>query len=139
MNRHVKAFTATFKIPSVLDGSCTQTIRPYGNKPVKVGDEILFHGWSGRPYRSPWSWRKRITVTAVTNIIISYHHGIRGLNHQIYSNWGEIATIVLAKLDGFDCPLSLRDWMEEAHNLSKKGERSFQVISWYQELIECRK
>lgn len=46
--RHVKAFTYIHKIPAVLSGKCTQTIRPQsknGLRNVKVGDTALFHGW----------------------------------------------------------------------------------------------
>lgn len=43
------------KIPGVLNGSITQTIRI--DTDLMVGDWIAFHGWTGRPYRSPWSFR----------------------------------------------------------------------------------
>ena len=54
---HVKSFTYEPKIEGVRRGEIRQTIRPKGKRPVEVGDRILFHGWTGRPYRSPWSWR----------------------------------------------------------------------------------
>lgn len=62
------------KIESVRTGECTQTIRP-GNK-YNVGDEILIHGWAGRPYHSKWNWRMRVTVTEVYNISIH----VRGIH-----------------------------------------------------------
>lgn len=43
------------KIPKVLSGECTQTIRP--DRKFQVGDQVAFHGWEGRPYRSKWSFR----------------------------------------------------------------------------------
>lgn len=68
MRKHVMALTYPPKIEPVQDGRCTQTIRK-GDK-VSEGDEILFHGWTDRAYRSPWSWRKRVSVNAVINIIV---------------------------------------------------------------------
>ena len=43
------------KIPGVQDGSITQSIRI--DTRLDVGDLIAFHGWEGRPYHSPWSFR----------------------------------------------------------------------------------
>ena len=65
MAKHVMALTYLHKVEPVLSGLCTQTIRTMRIKPINVGDIITFHGWEGRPYRSPWDWRKRVTVNAV--------------------------------------------------------------------------
>jgi hypothetical protein len=84
---HIKALTYAPKIPGVLSGKITQTIRPLPVSPViynrptleqrekmrrkqklgtvRPGDSILFHGWEGKPYRSPWSWRLKVQVDAV--------------------------------------------------------------------------
>ena len=43
------------KIQPVINKDCLQTTRA-GQK-FKLGDLIAFHGWSGRPYWSPWSFR----------------------------------------------------------------------------------
>ena len=45
------------KIPGVLDGSITQSIRIEKKLNFQVGDLIAFHGWEGRPYHSSWSFR----------------------------------------------------------------------------------
>ena len=45
MTKHVMAFTYKPKIRYVLNGLCTQTIRPKGKRPKKVGDSALLHGW----------------------------------------------------------------------------------------------
>ena len=49
------------KIPGVLDGTITQTIRfPRDDKHeirLEVGDFVAFHGWEGRAYHSSWSFR----------------------------------------------------------------------------------
>jgi hypothetical protein len=53
------------KIPLVIDGTITQTIRIIGKSGMKhAGDLISLHGWKGSPYHSSWSWRmpyKKIT------------------------------------------------------------------------------
>jgi len=43
------------KIPAVLSGRCTQTIRL--ERKFRARDLIMFHGWEGKPYRSKWSFR----------------------------------------------------------------------------------
>lgn len=67
----IKQLAVTYepKINPVLDGSCCQTIR-HGTR-YQVGDELLIHGWAGRPYWSPWTWRYRVTVTSVQKILVS--------------------------------------------------------------------
>ena len=56
--KHILPLTYKPKIPDVLGGKCTQTIRPISyTKPKNKGDLVMFHGWSGKPYRSKWSFR----------------------------------------------------------------------------------
>ena len=55
MKKYNLPLTYAPKIPKVLDGRCTQTIR--AGRKFKVGDMVSFHGWEGRPYRSKWSFR----------------------------------------------------------------------------------
>lgn len=55
MRKHVLPLTYAPKIPAVLDGRCTQTIR--AGRKFKTGDLVMFHGWEGLPYRSKWSFR----------------------------------------------------------------------------------
>lgn len=74
MKKHVKAMTYKPKIPYIRSGECRQTIR--AGDSVHEGDEILFHGWSGLPYRSKWDWRLRITVTKTIPILIDWYNGI---------------------------------------------------------------
>lgn len=57
------------KISGVLDGTIKQSIRI--DTDLKVGDFVAFHGWSGKPYHSPWSFRTpymRITVASTIRI-----------------------------------------------------------------------
>ncbi len=84
------------KIPAVLEGTCTQTIRP--KRLIQVGDQIMFHGWEGKPYRSHWSFRTPYwTVRLVWPIIIQVW-GIQ-FPHASYS-WGSTELDILAEYDG---------------------------------------
>jgi hypothetical protein len=53
--RKILPLTYGPKIPRVLSGEIEQTIRRGWT--WKSSDMIAFHGWSGRPRRSPWSFR----------------------------------------------------------------------------------
>jgi len=115
------------KIEPVQDGRCTQTIRK-GDK-VSVGDEILFHGWSGRPYRSKWSWRKRVTVKSVTHILVS-NDGIKIRGGWFYS-WYSEKVRELAECDyifpatGFELRKVLLDL-----NGAPDEPEAYQIIRW---------
>ena len=72
MTVHVKALTYEPKIARVLNGKIRQTIRPLSKKkPVMPGDTLLLHGWFGKPYRSPWSWRINLRVVYVETLVWS--------------------------------------------------------------------
>lgn len=88
------AVTYKPKIEPIKDGRCTQTIRK-GRK-FKVGDSILIHGWEGKPYRSKWDWRKRITLIEVINCHIS-NEGIMSSIGLL--EWDDVYTTVLADND----------------------------------------
>jgi len=126
MGKHVKSLTYPPKIEAVQDGSCTQTIRK-GRK-VSVGDEILFHGWTGRPYRSKWSWRKRVVVYEVIDIEISQEGMmIEGVLHA----WTSWYPSRLAEYDFIDPPTgeALRDvlfGLNSAHD----GPDEYQIMRW---------
>jgi len=134
MRKHVMGMTYQPKIEPVLDGRCTQTIRK-GRK-VSVGDEILFHGWEGRPYRSKWSWRKRVTVTTVINIIV--HED--GIARPPYTSefvsgpichWEDNYCQELATNDFIDPPTgeALRDVLFNL-NGAPGGPEESQIIRW---------
>ena len=60
-----RALTYEPKVGPVIRGDCSQTMRPLkeGFQP-RPGDEICFHGWEGKPYRSSWSrWRLHVRGT----------------------------------------------------------------------------
>lgn len=58
MKKHILPLTYEPKIKAVLDGVCTQTIRPLNpSNQKRQGDYVMFHGWAGKPYHSKWNWR----------------------------------------------------------------------------------
>jgi len=132
MRKHVMSLTYPPKIEPVQDGRCTQTIRK-GDK-VSVGDEVLFHGWAGRPYRSKWSWRKRVTVCTIENILIT-QTGIRFYDslHNIFRHtaWDSFWVTALAIQDFIDPPTgeALRDVLFGLNGAPKEPEQ-YQIIRW---------
>ncbi|MFA4972418.1 MAG: hypothetical protein WC683_07375 [bacterium] len=87
------------KIPKVLAGECTQTIRPGHGK--LVGEFIAFHGWEGKPYRSKWSFRTPYwRLTEVIDIEV-FWDGIACDDHGLQP-WCELDD--LARRDGIDPP-----------------------------------
>ena len=128
MRKHVMALTYPPKIEPVQDGRCTQTIRK--GRGVSVGDEILFHGWSGRPCRSKWDWRKRVTVVDATNIKIS-KDGILYLNNPSVWRWHEVIVDAIAEHDFINPPTgeALRDVLFGL-NGAPGGLEEYQIIRW---------
>ena len=136
MARHVKALTYADKIDAVRSGTCRQTIRAVGKRPVCVGDTITFHGWTDRPYKSPWSWRLVVEVTEVTKIYIDEVRGI-GLLYLAKSNlidwnsWDSPLANQLAEKDYINPPIgdALKDVLFDL-NKSRKWPEQYQIIQW---------
>lgn len=133
MKKHVKSMTYAPKIDAVRSGACRQTIRK-GNK-VSVGDDVLWHGWEGLPYRTPWSWRLQTTITEAIPILVDYNDGV-GVFDSTYNlhNWyaWDCAQINdLAKRDFIDPPIGteLRDVLSGLNNTKLRAER-YQIIRW---------
>jgi len=127
--KHIKAFTYKPKIEFVLNGLCKQTIRPF-NQNIKIGDEILFHGWKRVPYKSEWSWRFEVNLTNVINIEIR-NNGI------IFPKWRDLIILwsheLINKLaiDDFISPptgIGLRDLFNEMYDL--REPKYFQILRW---------
>ena len=125
MTKHVMAITYQPKIEPVKDGRCTQTIRK-GNK-ISVGDEILFHGWDGRPYRSKWSWRKRVTVIYEFSITVVDE----GLWCLEFHKWNSAFVDMMAYDDFIDPPTgeALKAVLFGLNGAPKEPEE-YQIIRW---------
>jgi len=111
MSRHVMSFTYKEKIPAVIEGNIRQTIRPEvesekegaRKRIIRPGDTITFHGWEEKPYRSPWSFRKEVTVTEVIPITI-FSKGIVFRETNQFELWDSDVVNELARLDGIVPP-----------------------------------
>lgn len=134
MKKWVKAMTYAPKIHAVCVGDCRQTIRE-GNK-VAVGDAIFFHGWEGRPYRSKWNWRKRVTATEVIPILVDWNVGIgyddalRRFDAWRWCGWNSEYANDLAAKDFIDPPtgVALRDVLAGLNG--KLHFEHYQIIRW---------
>jgi hypothetical protein len=85
------------KIPGVLNGSIWQTIR-VGRK-YRVGDLVSFHGWSGQPYRSKWSFRTPYFPLVMARPIRIRPGGIgalfgSGMDYRAWSLLDELALVL---------------------------------------------
>jgi len=117
------------KIPAVLDGRCTQTIR--AGRKFEIGDLVSFHGWEGKPYRSKWSFRTPyFTIELVENIQI-FAGGIYSLWLDVFSPWDSPAIDAIAFLDGTDPPTGseLGRVLTRMHKFPDKGLPA-QIIRW---------
>lgn len=131
MTKHVMALIYEPKIEPVRDGRCTQTIRK-GRK-VSVGDSILFHGWEGKPYRSKWSWQRRVTVSKAIQILI-HDEGISEVRKDwigpVSHWWGNYCKALA--VDDFIEPATgeaLRDVLFKFGGAPSAPEK-YQIIRW---------
>ena len=123
------AMTYEPKIDAVQDGRCLQTIRSMRKKEIKAGDSILFHGWSGKAYRSEWNDKMRVTVTKA----IHFHASMDGLkfkNNNIIQ-WDDILIDIIATQDFIDPPsgIALRDVLFKL-NGAPSTPVEYQIIRW---------
>jgi len=106
MRKHNLPLTYAPKIPAVLEGKCTQTIR--AGRKFKVGDMVSFHGWEGRPYRSKWNFRTPYyeihTVWDIlvwrTGILFPEMVGQQDYSPEMFREWACLDW--LAGLDGIE-------------------------------------
>lgn len=135
VKKHVRAMTYEPKIPAVRSGECRQTIRK-GNK-VSEGDEILWHGWTGLPYRSKWNWRKRVVVTEAIPIIvdkrvgIGYEDALQRFDEWRWCGWDSDYVNNLATKDFISPPTGdeLRKVLSGLNNTELHFEH-YQIIRW---------
>lgn len=102
MKKHVLSLTYEPKVIPVLTGKCHQTIRL--GRQFKKGDLIMFHGWAGLPYRSPWSFRTPYyCIKEVVDIEITPDCMI-DLKTFAGMSWESPEMDEIARLDGIDPP-----------------------------------
>jgi hypothetical protein len=115
------------KIPRVLTGEITQSIRI--DTDLQVGDFIAFHGWEGRSYHSPWSFR-----TPYMQLIMAMQINIRK-DSVYFPETGETYKRpsgflnTLARLDGIDPPTT-EGLIRVLHAMHGKGTLHGKVLRW---------
>ena len=146
MRTHIMSMTYAPKIEPIKTGDCRQTTRIYNEKnPFKVGDSILIHGWEGRPYRSPWNWRRpKEPVTQIVDMVCN------GLTATFWQNpitgepigkescplltlpWFDSVMNELARLDGIVPPkgMEYKGVLEGFHGKFTPEPQQFQIIRW---------
>ena len=129
-DRHVKSFLNTWKARAVQDGTCCQVIQMRGVDPVDVGDHILFHGWAGKPYKSEWSWRKRVRVTEVMDVFIRQDGIILQQWPPTLAPWNHPFVRRLAEDEGVVPPTGkeLYKILDSTYGLKEPG--AYQIIKW---------
>ena len=134
--KHILPLTYEPKIPNVLCGKCTQTIRPISyTKTKKVNDLIMFHGWSDKPYRSKWSFRTpywRITKVFDIRFKKDYENNrviLRKAVDDFFHDLSVDEMNAIAILDGFE---NIKEMMIEFYEMygEKIYEMIFTVIRW---------
>lgn len=120
------------KIEAVRSGKCRQTIRIDVPEPNEFkyheGDQVSFHGWEGKPYRSQWSFRTPyFSLTHVINCML-YPWGLRVSSEF---KWDDETMDDLARWDGIDPPtgIELKKVLESYHKIPKDGIKA-QILRW---------
>ena len=141
MRKYNLPLTYAPKIPKVLSGECTQTIR--AGRKFQVGDLVSFHGWEGKPYRSKWSFRTPYYELHTIWDIKVWRKGIifpeiilrHDYSPEMFREWDCLDW--LAVLDGIEPAtgeelgkvlLSMNELEPTENNLL--GECDMQVIRW---------
>jgi hypothetical protein len=121
--------TYRLKIPAVLDGRCTQTIR--AGRKFQVGDLISFHGWEGKPYRSKWSFRTPYFKVILAEDIKIMPNGIFHELADAFLPWHDPRMDILAIADGIDPPIGqeLGGVLTRMHKVPYNGLPA-QIITW---------
>jgi hypothetical protein len=128
MTKHIMALTYIQKIDPVRRNECRQTIRLKKAKPVQAGDIINFHGWQDRPYRSPWTSRKTVTVKTVSNIVCT-SECMKGSFWAL--RWDDPYMDELAKMD-YISPATGEALRDVLFSLNKPPTepQEYQIIRW---------
>ena len=148
MTVHTIGYTYAFKEDAVRLGQCRQTTRRESKtRPRFPGDEGIHHGWTGAPYRSPWSWRLRAPFTEVlrfeadtTGLLQKTHECLdletgrrvdRPVVYDAKQPWDSYFADLLARLDWIRpaTGLEFRDVLKRLGTLGEEPIR-LEVLRW---------
>lgn len=146
MTTHILAITYQPKIESVKRLECRQTTRVLNpENPKNIGDFALPHGWSGLPYRSPWSWRlPKMPITQIVDLFAFQHTAgfwqnpltAKPIGNESclinYIPWQDPIMDELSRLDGISPPTGIeyQNVLESYHGKFTDKPTQFQVIRW---------
>jgi hypothetical protein len=123
------------KIQPVIDGTIRQTIRKVGKAGKKEEDDLIsFHGWTGRPYHSQWSFRTPYKAIWMAEDILIIPTGMLHYHNDKFQkevNWDSYEMNHLAIYDGIIPPTgkALRDVLFSKNKIPKEGIEA-QIIRW---------
>lgn len=125
---HNIPFTYRPKIEAVRNGTCLQTIRVRNKRRKKAGDFLYLYGWSGKPYRSPWAWRRLEICSSAIDIKILLN-GILYVDTRQFVPWSQLDD--LAVRDHIDPPTGkdLGRVLISTNDISIEGAPG-QIIRW---------
>ena len=135
MKKFVKSISYAPKLDDVFSGKCRRTTRllsvrliPASKLCPTVGDEILFHEWTGRPYFSKWGRRIRVKVTDLSIMSITEDDVVFINGMTVAEEDGE----KLARLDGIK-PATSDEYMrvlKEKNGLDTLRNTTWAIIDW---------
>jgi len=118
------------KIQAVLDGKCRQSIR--AGRKIKIWDDVSFHGWDGKSYRSKWSWRTPYFTVTLAEPIIIHNDGIYWPWNHSFWEWDYPLIDDLAYFEHTSPPsgAELRRMLMCSYKLPENGLPA-QIIRWF--------
>lgn len=127
------ALTYEPKIPGVLSGDIHQTIRV--NSDLLPFDWIAFHGWSGRSYRSPWSFRTPYLEVITAEPIYIFDDGIAFKGTTAFYQIGDPVLDRIAALDGIQ-PATGHELIRVLHAYNGPGTLEGKILRWNPEPLK---
>jgi hypothetical protein len=136
--RQYLSLTYQPKIPGVIAGDINQTIRREFD--IRVGDYIGFHGWSGTPYRSPWSFRTPLSMVLLVDPIKVYSDRI-DWGDEVVRKLGDPTLDDVAAHDGIEPATgeALLSVLGQMHELYDHIPIEMQIITWNSWPMKCQR
>jgi hypothetical protein len=115
------------KIPGVLTGWITQSIRI--DTDLQVGDSIAFHGWEGKPYHSPWSFRTPYCEITLAKDINVHANSVYLPEKKKWLNTHDTEMYQLAFEDGI-YPVTGEELLKVLHTMHGNGVLHGKILRW---------
>jgi hypothetical protein len=126
------------KIAAVQEGTCTQSIRIEKKLNFQVGDFIAFHGWSGKPYHSFWSFRTPYYQVVLAEPIDIHEDSIYFPREKKFLAADDPQLAVLAAKDGIE-PATGKELIRVLHAMHGPGILKGKVLRWDPSRVEPEK